>query len=53
MKPSHLTTPRQLSDTTFTTGHAETIEATARSAHWAVVSLLSFVAGLVVAGVIR
>jgi hypothetical protein len=52
MKPSHLTTPRQLADCTFTAGHTEALNATAHSAHWAVVALVSFACGLLVAGVI-
>ena len=36
MKPSHLTTPRQLADCTFTVGHAELVRRTGRRADWAI-----------------
>ena len=55
MKPSHTTTPRQLADCTFVTGHS-TISAVERRGHSAVLVFstmgLCVLAGLLIAGVL-
>lgn len=55
MKPSHLTTPRQLADCSFTTGHSQ-ISAVERRGHSTLLVLstmgLCVLAGLLVAGVL-
>lgn len=55
MKPSHISTPRQLADCTFTVGHPQ-IDAVQDRGHAAVVVLsvvgLAVFAGLLIAGVL-
>jgi hypothetical protein len=51
MKPSHLITPRQLADCTFTVGHPERVRRTGRSADWAIAVLFGAFCVLAIAGV--
>lgn len=55
MKPSHISTPRQLSDCTFTVGNPEVPRAVRRGSHASDIVILMIgcvVAGLLIAGVI-